>query len=56
MHLFLMQLDMPGWVGTRKKKEGPFLWGEGDRELGGSGTLSLTVKRGRGCNQVEMNK
>lgn len=34
MHLFLMQLDMPGWVGTRKKKEGPFLWGEGDRELG----------------------
>ena len=56
MHLFLMQLDMPGLDGTRKKKEGPFLWGKGDRELGGSGTLSLTGKRGRGCDQMEINK
>ena len=38
------------------EKEGPFLWGEGDRELGGgSGTLSLTGKRGRGCDQMEIN-
>ena len=34
MHLFLMQLcGRVSWYWG--EKEGPFLWGEGDRELGG---------------------